>query len=175
VYLEDALGADAGDGHPLFGSAKIFGQRWSRPTGTAPERRIAASQPLFALLGRAIPDVGDGGVPLLTQEPKGEREGEIETHQKPVRALNPELHEIVDDRFPAAAVAQGDQGTIVHMGQPDPLLGPDFGARPIHRDVVHGVQPSSSAQSLDTVFQLRVVVTTPRRRSNRLPVSLVSA
>ena len=81
-----------------------------------------------------------------------------------------------DHLLAGAAVAQRNELTVDDVGQPDPCRCTLGRSGPIDGDDLHhGCHRDSaaaSAQSLVTVFQFRVVLTTPSRRSSMAPLSL---
>ena len=135
----------------------------------------SASQPSPFLLDR-LPELADGGAALRAQEPGREREREVQADHQCARRAGAQGGQVVDHLLTGAAVAQGDELPVDDVGQPDVRGGTRACARPVDGHHLQGwAHPPASACSLVTVFQFRVVLTTPSRRSRRVPVSLVPA
>ena len=106
-------------------------------------------------------------------EPRRKREREVQPDDQTGRAVGAQLHEVIHHLLTGASVAQGDQDTVDDVGHEDARCGPLGRSRPVNGDDLHAkAQPPASSQSLVTVFQFLVVVTTPNRRSKRAPLSL---
>lgn len=173
--LEGALGADATHLDGGLGLAQVCLEVGPWPSGPTPKRGVAGGQPLLALRRHGMPQIGHRGVAPLAQEPGRQGEGEIQPDREPLGCGLFAGDEVGDDTGPAAAIAQVEQGAVADMGGPDVILRSGLGAGPVDGHDVHGAQLSRSWQSLLTVFQFRVVLTTPRCRSRKVPVNLVLA
>jgi hypothetical protein len=104
-------------------------------------------------------------VAALVQEPGWEREGEVESYGETLGTGLTQSGEVSDHLVPTPSALEGDQFAPLHPCHPDVFRRPGPRPGPIHGDDVHGGQLCARAQSLVTVFQLRVVLTTSRCRS----------
>ena len=176
--LERALRADATDRDGRLGPPQVRRQLGSPPPGAPPERGGALGQPALPLLLDRLPELADGGAGTARA---GTRPGT--RTRSPGR---PPVRPAVRARRAARSSTTSSRVRPLRRATSSPsttwasqmcVAEPVRRARPVDGHHLHrvGLSPPASACSLVTVFQFRVVLTTPSRRSRRVPVSLVPA
>ncbi len=81
AHLERRLRAHSAErGDRGLADAEVRGKVGSPAARPSPERRAALAEPRLAVEGRRVPQLVDGRVAPLTEEPGGKGEGEVEAH-----------------------------------------------------------------------------------------------